>query len=145
MRAYRFRLDVVARVRAIEERACRDRLMLASRDLRQAEARLRGAKTALTTIEGPTGETTISAIVWTSEQAGRMADAVREAHQAVVAAEEASAVARRAWAVAAQQSGLLDRLEDRTRRLWRDEFVRTEAAELDDVANARHGRLGARP
>jgi flagellar export protein FliJ len=143
MKAYRFRLEVVARVRAIEERTCRDRFMMTLRELRQAEERLRADKEALATIEGPTGETTIEVIVWTSDQAGRLADAVRVGHEAVVVAEVASAEARTAWSEAAKRSGLLDRLEEKSRRRWQDEVARAEGAELDDMANSRYGLAGA--
>jgi flagellar export protein FliJ len=142
MKSYRFRLQVVARVRAIEERTCRDRFMLTLRELRRAEAQLRADKAALGTIQGPTGETTITAIVWASDHAGRLADAVRGDHEAVVLAQAVSAAARTAWSAAAKRSGLLDRLEDKELTRWRDEAARAEGAELDDLASARYGLLG---
>ncbi len=143
MKAYRFRLAAVARIRAIEERVCRDRFVTAVRDLRRAREAERAAKVALAALEAPAGVVMMSDLLWTSDQAERLADAVLANHETAVLAEAASVAARRAWEAAAKRSGVLDRLDEHAFARWRDEFLQAEAAELDDLSAARHGWLGA--
>jgi hypothetical protein len=143
VKAYRFRLASVARIRAIEERLCRDRLMTSLRDLRRARESEHAAKVAMAAFEAPTGEITIGEVIWAGDQAERLAESVRARHQAVTVAEAASIEARRAWNAAAKRSGVLDRLDEQARARWRDEVMRAESAELDDLANGRHGLAGA--
>ena len=57
----------------------------------------------------------------------------------MVVALQASVEAGRAWNVATKRSGVLERLDAQGLARWRDEALRHEAAELDDLTNARHG------
>lgn len=142
MKAYRFRLAAVARIRALEERAARDRLMVALRDLRQARETEGATASALTAAVAPTGSVTMGQVIWAGDQGERLAGSLRTSREAVRSAEAVSVQARRRWTVAAKRSGVLDRLDQQGLARWREETRREEAAELDEVANARTRGLG---
>jgi flagellar export protein FliJ len=143
MRAYRFRLASVARVRVLEERVARDRFMAAQRDLRQAEAMERQASAALCALEAPDGATTVADLVWLGEQAERRSESVRTCRERVAAARAGCGEARLAWNEAAKRASVLERLDAEGRAQWRRDVLRDEVAELDDLAQVRHGRVGA--
>ncbi len=83
MKAYRFRLASVARVRALEERVARERFMSALRDLRRAEEAVGAAERALRSLEMPEGTMTVADLVWLGDQAARLSDAVQARRQEV--------------------------------------------------------------
>ena len=140
MKAYRFRLATVARIRALEERVAADRFRVAQRDLRQARDSARAAWNALAALEAPPGVHEMAAFVWLGDQADRLSEQVRVCREKVVEAESACAEARAAWDVAVRRSGVLERLGEQGLARWRSEALREEAAELDDLSLARHGR-----
>ncbi len=142
MKAFHFRLATVARIRALEERVARDRFMVALRVLRDHESSVRAAETELGALEAPRGMTTMAAFHWVADQADRLADTVRVCRENVVAAESACREARQAWDGAVRRSGVLERLAEQERSRWRTEILRTEAAELDDLSQARHRLVG---
>ena len=142
MKAFRFRLATVARIRALEERVAADRFMVAQRVLREHQSSVRVAEAELGTLEAPQGMTTMAALHWVADQAERLADMVRICRENVAAAESACQQARQAWDVAVRRSGVLERLTEQERARWRSEALRAEAAELDDLSLARHRLAG---
>jgi flagellar export protein FliJ len=143
MKAYRFRLASVARVRVLEERVARDRFIAAQRELRQAEAMERQASSALRALEAPAGSTTVADLVWLGEQADRWSESVRACRERVGEARAGCTAARQAWNEAAKRASVLERLDAEGRDQWRRDVLRDEVAELDDLAQIRHGRVGA--
>ena len=142
MKAYQFRLATVARIRALEERVAADSLRVAQRDLRLAQASVRAAEAALASLDAPHGVVTMSAFLWVGDQAERLAETVRECGEHLAAATSSCAEARAAWDVAVRRSGVLERLGEQGLAPWRDETLREEAAELDDLTLARHRLAG---
>jgi flagellar export protein FliJ len=145
MKAYRFRLATVARIRALEERVAADRFRLSLRQLRLAQEVERAAQGALAELQAPTEVATMSDHQWTSDQAERLAASLGLSREAVAAAELSCAEARQGWKVATKRSGVLERLDEDGFARWRDEMMRHEAAELDDLSLARLGLIGAGP
>jgi flagellar biosynthesis chaperone FliJ len=143
MKAYRFRLATVARIRALEERVAADSFRLSLRHLRLAQETERAARGALADLAIPTEVATMASHQWTSDQADRLATSLRLSREAVVAAELGCTEARHAWKVATQRSGVLERLHDDGFAHWREDMLRHEAAELDDLSHARLGLIGA--
>jgi flagellar export protein FliJ len=144
VKVYRFSLATVLRIRALEERMARERLMLSQRDLRGAQERCRSAQTRLGQLEAPSGPTTINEVRWTGEQASRLADEVRASTAMLLAAASLRDEARESWRAASKRSSALERWDAQGRARWRDAATRAEATELDDLATARHARTGAR-
>jgi flagellar export protein FliJ len=143
MKAYRFRLATVARIRALEERAAADRFTIARRELRRAREGERAARAALAALPAPSGVRTISSLRWTADQAERLSDSVRRHGELVAAAASACAEARREWSEAARRSEVLQRLDAQAFARWQGDAMRQESAELDDLSHARRGLAGA--
>jgi flagellar export protein FliJ len=143
MRAYRFRLATVARVRVLEERVARDRFMAALRNVRHVEDAERDARSALRALEAPQGSVTAADVVWLGDQAERCATSLRSCQELVAAARSRCADARQAWNDAAKRASVLERFDEEGRAQWRRDALRHEVAELDDLAQVRHGRVGA--
>lgn len=139
MKSYRFPLATVLRIRLLQERLARDTFMLAQRDLRAAEEVRREAHERLAALTAPRGATSIDEVRWLSDQAERLARALAEADEALTGAIVRRGEANSAWHVARRRAGALERLDDKANARWRDEMMRFEVAELDDLANARHG------
>jgi len=142
MRAYRFPLATVARIRALEERLARERFMVALRDLRRAQDAHKEAAAALAALGAPTGPTTMGEVHWIQSQAERLSEQVQRSREVVVGAVSTRDEASGAWRVALKRSSVLERLDARSLARWRDEVQRGEVAELDDLANARYGLVG---
>jgi flagellar export protein FliJ len=137
MRAFRFRLETVARVRGLQERAAAQRLALAARDLRVAQARYAESRAAARQLAFPQGPTAMAELLWVQDQSARMAALVRR-HEALAANAEAGASeARGAWVEAERRCRALGRLEERQRDRWQIDADRAVAAELDDMATVR--------
>jgi flagellar export protein FliJ len=145
MKAYRFRLGSVARVRALEERVARERLMVALRDVRHAEEAAEAAQRALEALAMPEGTVTAADLVWLGEQAERLSDAVQARRRALAAAVSSREAARVAWSAAAKRAEVLERLDVQARAQWSADLLRQEGAELDDLAMVRRGWTGAVP
>jgi flagellar export protein FliJ len=143
VKAYRFRLATVARIRALEERVAADRFMVAQRDLRRAQGAERAAARDLGLLAGPEELTTMAEVSWIGEQAERLAATLAACRDDVATAAEACTDARRHWDVALRRSEVLQRLHEQGMARWRAESLRHEAAELDDLSNSRHRLLGA--
>jgi len=142
VKAYRFRLATVARIRALEERVAGDRFKLALRDLRRARDRERSAERALAALQTPTGLTTMATLAWIGDQGQRLSESLRSCREEVVEAESLCAETRGAWEGATKRSGVLERLNEQGFVRWRGEMARLEGAELDDLSHARHPSVG---
>jgi flagellar export protein FliJ len=142
MRAYQFRLSTVARIRALEERVAADRFRVSLRELRRAEQSERAAHGALAALESPSGVTSMSAVAWTGEQADRLSESLLARRDGVATAQVACDEAGRTWRAATKRSGVLERLDEQGRTRWRDELMRQESVELDDLSHARLGLIG---
>jgi flagellar export protein FliJ len=143
VKAYRFRLATVARIRALEERVAADRFRVAQRDLRQAQGAHDAAARDLGLLKGPAGLMTMAEVTWLGEQAERLSATLAACREDVVVAEAACVEARRQWDIALRRSEVLARLDEQGRARWRADALRHEAAELDDLSNARHRLVGA--
>jgi hypothetical protein len=144
MKVYTFRLGVVARIRALEERVARERFMLATRDRRLAEEREREAAAQLARLVPLTGDVLASEVLWSGAQSERQAVIVRERHEEVVRTSLLRDEAHEAWSVASKRAGVLERLREQGVARWRDDLLGEEAAELDDLSNARFSSKSAR-
>ncbi len=145
MKAYRFRLDSVLRVRQLQQRAAAQQLALAARDLDAARTELARADRALDGLAAPSGRVTVEVLHWTHAQAERMADTVRRGAEGVEAAREAADRAAQGWGSARRRTTVLERLDERHLAAWRAESDRREAAELDDLATVRMAGEAGRP
>lgn len=139
MKAYRFGLATLARVRVAGERAERQRLALAVGELVAARS---GVAAALDAYRG--GATPPEQLAGDQLAAWHGSRAVAAAE--VVAAESRAAgagaaldVARQRWQAARREVRLLERLDDRRRREWEVEVEHAERAELDDRPRPRGG------
>jgi len=144
VKAYRFSLDTVMRIRALEERLVRERLILVQRDLRLAQDAYRQAEASLEALAAPTGQTTMDKICWIGDQATRLSEEVRVSGEELVAAASTHDEVSHLWHETRKRLGTLERLDSEGRAQWKREIQRHEVAELDDLANARHGLIGAR-
>ena len=145
MKSYRFRLAHVARIRALEERVARERFLFSLRALRQAEASYRRAHEALIATQSPCGLISPGELQWTSDQAERRAHVERNCLRAWERAAEVNDAVRERWREAAKRARALERLDERARVEWLDEYRHEEAKELDDVVNARYVPSGVNP
>lgn len=137
MKAYRFRLDSVLRVRQLQERVATQQLAVALRELHCARAELACVRRSLEGLAAPSGRLTIGAVQWTHAQSSRMSEAARQRADIVDAAEEAARQATQAWGSARQRTATLERLDERHLALWRREFDRSEGVVLDELATRR--------
>jgi flagellar export protein FliJ len=144
VRAYRFRLDSVLRVRRLQEQAAAQRLALAARELHAAEAGLARARDALGGLSAPSGQVSADAVHWSQAQSARMSDTARQRAEEVEAADVATRQAKEAWGSARQRTAMLERLDERHVAVWRAELDRREVAERDDLTTARASGEGQR-
>ncbi len=142
MKAYRFRLEGVARIRGLQERLAAHTLAGATVILRRAERALVEARAALAALSPPSGSTTGAQVVWTQDQGERLDETRRRRAEAVAAASTAVDDARRAWGEARKRCAMLERLDARQREQWQVTFDRAETKELDDVATVAFVRSG---
>ena len=142
MKAYRFRLESVLRVRQLQERVAAQQLAVAVRDLHCARARLARARRALAGLDAPTGLLTVGAVEWTQAQSDRMSETARQSADEAETAGEAARQATQAWGSARQRTAMLERLDERHLTLWRAELDRSEAVVLDDLSTGRKAREG---
>ncbi len=138
MRAFRFRLESVARVREHQERAAAQRVALAMRALREAESRCAEIRAATRQLAFPEGRVEMATLLWTHDQSSRMGELLRH-HQGLRAKSEARASdARQTWVEAERRCRALRRVEARQRQRWQLDADRAVAAELDDMATVRY-------
>lgn len=144
MKNYHFRLATISRIRALEERVARDRYMVALRGRREVQDRLRAAQQALLTFEAPRGVVSIDDVRWSTDQAERMSRTVLVNYEAWLSATGKCEEQRQAWSEASKRSGVLERLDESGRAAWREESMRQETLELDDLTNSRFIASGSR-
>jgi flagellar protein FliJ len=137
VKAYRFRLDSVLRVRQLQERAAAQRLAVAVRELQDARAELASARRSLAGLAAPAGRVTGGTVQWTQAQSDRMSERARQRADEVETAEELARQATGAWGTAQQRMATLERLDERHLALWRTEFDRSEGVALDDLTTSR--------
>ena len=138
MKAYRFRLATVERIRELEERLARQRLIASLRVLRAEREAERDAYDELRDLPAVAGTATATQIQWVGDQGERLAASLRSRRQRVAVASQECGAAREAWSVASQRAGVLERLDEQARAEWRVDAARSEVAELDDLTNSRH-------
>ena len=144
MKAYRFRLDSVLRVRRLQERVATQKLAVAVRDLEQARIDSARARRSLEVFAAPVGQLAIGELLWSHAQSSRMSETACEKDEMVDAAAAAAQQANEAWGSARQRTETLERLDERQVALWRIELQRGEAAVLDDLATRRAAGEGSR-
>ena len=120
MKAYRFRLDSVLRVRQLQERVAAQQLAVAVRDLHCARAQLARARRALAGLDAPAGRLTVGAVEWTHAQSDRMSETARQNADEVEKSGEAARRATQAWGSARQRTAMLERLDERHLRRWQE-------------------------
>ena len=143
MKAYRFRLDSVLRVRRLQERAATQQLAVAVRDAAPRPGRV-GPGAPFARRHGRTRRPAHDRSVRSGPTRSRPGCPRRRAERAE-AVEAAAEAARQANAGVGERPAA-DGNARETRRapvaLWRAEFDRSEAAELDDLTTRRTGREG---
>ena len=144
MKAYRFRLGSVLRVRQLQERVAAQQMAVASRELASAHDALARARHALASLPAASGRVSAHAVHWTSAQSHRMSDTARRRTEQVEAAGDVARQATEAWVCARQRTAVLERLDERHRAAWRSELDRREVAELDDLTTGRAAAEGHR-
>lgn len=137
MRAYRFRLDSVLRVRALQQRVAAQQLAVAAGELHRARAELDQALRSLSALSAPTGHLTAHAVHWSQAQSERMSGTASERSVDVATAEEAARQATQVWGRARQRTVALERLDERHFALWQTDFDRAEIFVLDELTTAR--------
>jgi flagellar protein FliJ len=137
MRAFRFRLEAVARVREHQERAAAQHLALATRELREAQVRCAEIRAATRQLAFPEGRAQMAALLWVHDQSARLDELLRRREAERAKAESLADQAREAWVEAERRCRALRRLEERKRERWRLDYDRAQAAELDDMATVR--------
>ena len=136
VKAYRFRLDSVLRVRQLQERVAAQQLAVAVRDLHGARAELTRARRSLEGLAAP-GQ----AHGWRGGVDPRpiRSDVRTGAPRAPTRWRPQKR--RHAWprrhGNARQCTAMLERLDERHLALWRTELDRSEAVELDDLSTGR--------
>lgn len=132
MKAYRFGLATLVRVREAGERAERQRLAVAVGGLTAARCRAAVALDAYRAGAVPPelaeGDRLAS---WHASQSASAA-AVVAAERGALDAGTAVELARQRWQAARREVRLLERLDERRRREWEAEAARAERSELDD-------------
>jgi flagellar export protein FliJ len=139
VRAYRFRLASVLRVRQLQERVAAQQFAMAVRDLQNARTELAHARRCLAGLPAPSGRLTVGDVEWTHAQSSRMSERVRERTGEVEVAAETARHATQTWGTARQRTAMLERLDERHFALWRAELDRSDALVLDDLAIGRNG------
>lgn len=143
MKAYRFRLEVLLRIRRAEEELAREALVLANRRLMAALARRdehADRYRSLTPELGPVSREDFFAERLTAELA---AATLRAAQEELSTAGGEVAMAQATWTQARRAVRVLERLDERRRAEHSAEEQRQEAIEIDDIVTAGRGRLAA--
>jgi hypothetical protein len=138
LKSYRFRLANVARIRALEERIARERFLTSLRELRRAQSAYRAAREALWASTPLDGVVSSADVLWSFDQAERRARRESECLAEWTLAAEVNDADRERWREAAKRARALERLDERARIAWLNDYRREEALELDDAVNARY-------
>ena len=142
MKVYQFRLATVERIRVLEEKLAREKLIASLRDLRNAQAANEAAHRALRTMASVSGVVSMADIQWLDDQRERLSESLRVCSEKMARAQAFSGDARAAWGASSKRAGVLERLDAQGAATWRELATRAEVAESDDLANARFRRAG---
>jgi flagellar export protein FliJ len=142
VKAYRFRLDAVLRVRQLQERVAAQQLAVAVREQHSAEVELARARRSLEVLAAPAGRVTVGTVQWVQAQGGRMSETARLRADDAEAAGEVMRQATQTWGSARQRTAMLERLDERHMALWRAELDRSEGVALDDLTTGRMASEG---
>ncbi len=143
MKRFTFRLATVQRIRALEERLARERLIAASSERRRAESLRADAHQALREMMPSSGTATMHEFLWLDHQRERLNESLRLSEARLAVAHDAVNEARAAWTAANKRAQVLERLEQHSRAQWREETARDEQSTSDDLVNARFLLEGA--
>ena len=127
------------RIRLLEERLARERLLVAARDVRHAIDAIDVIDASIGQLTLGDEPTSIGHLRWVADQAERLATQREGARASLAHARETREAASRTWTAARRRAEVLERLRAEGVARWRDEMAREEAAELDDLATIRHG------
>jgi flagellar FliJ protein len=137
MNRYRFRLESVLRVRRAEEELARQELARANARLRAAMEAFRRESERYGALESAPGALDPTGFRQARAYAELAAATVDAARQVMDAAAEEAAGRYVAWSEAATLVAALERIDDRRRAEHREEALRAEVAEADDMTSAR--------
>lgn len=137
MKKYRFRLEVVLRVRRIEEERAMGELLLANRALADADAELERRLDHYREVAQPTGSLPHAEYLKVRSLQDVAAAGVVAAGAARLMAEAEADRKRDLWAAAATKVRALERLDERRRDEHAAEVLHQETIVLDEVATSR--------
>ena len=143
MKTYQFPLATVKRIRNLEERLARERLLEAQRELRRAQGVYRTAHHALATNLGLQAPTTVENFQWLHDQTTRLGVTLHESAAELLRAAAERDQVNQSWSAARRRSEVLTRLDAEAISQWRELARREEVAELDDLTSARYSWEGA--
>lgn len=142
MKAYRFRLDTVLRVRRIEEGRAVAALADANRALVAADEHLNQGLDRYRRVEDPTGSLPATSFLAARARQDLVASSVVAAGTGKLRAEAHVDIRRDEWSAAATRVAALERLDERRREEHALEVSRHEILEVDDMVS---GRVARRP
>lgn len=144
MKAYRFRLATVERIRELEERVARDAFMTAVRAVREARGLEEVAHRDLLAHDSLHGVVSGEDVRFHVEQAERLAATLEERREIRRQRERDALASRERWDVASRRATVLARLDEDAHQRWRQDVAREEVAEADDLTTSRVAREEAR-
>ena len=144
MKAYRFRLESVLKVRRIEEDRAKGALALANADARRAADEVAARDAAYGSM--PVGATTFTTVDFLADRWHRSttAEAVLYAMELQREAQTVVAEKRTEWSAAAGKVSALERLDSRRREEHTLDTAREEAIVVDELVTGRFVREAAR-
>ena len=143
MKVYEFRLAAVERIRVLEAKLAREKLVTSLRNLREAQAANEVAHRSLRSMAGASGVVAPSDLLWLDDQRERLAESLRLCGEKMVQAQMMTVDAKAEWGAATKRATMLERLDARSHAAWREAALRSEVAESDDLTIARFRVAGA--
>ncbi len=137
MRRYRFRLETISRIRDLEEHIAREKVMRAQYELHKANAMRDECADELRRFQIPSGVASISDLAWIGMQGERLGNSLAMAQEDVEKKDKACMEVKREWSERKKRASALVRLKARTRGEWKEEVLREEAGQLDEIATVR--------
>jgi len=137
VRAYRFPLATVMRIRHLEERLAREVLSVVQRELRLSQDAYRVANDALSDRAALSVPTSSDEVRWHHDQTARVAATAQVCANRLLATASHRDEAASSWTAARQRADILARLNLDARAQWRADVQREEITETDDVTTAR--------
>lgn len=137
MKAFHFRLATVGRIRDLEERLAREKLVVSLSELRCAQAASIAAHDTLRAMTPASGTMSANDLLWRDTQRERVAESLRISDARVAAAQGAVVDAKTLWSTAKKRAQVLERLKQSSIAKWREASLLDEHAQSDDLVNAR--------